>query len=88
MRDVWGPKPYPQNSLLVILEIEGCIRVKAKPMGTEIPLKPPQTKIIGVNFGARRILSPYLSTELNSVFRGVLGTCLTPWLNDTSSTMI
>ena len=41
-----------------------------------IPLKPPQTKIIGVNFGARRILSLCLKTELNSVFGGGVGTCL------------
>ena len=44
------------------------------------PLKPLQTKIIGVNFGDRRIFTAayyYLSTELNSVFGSVLlGTCL------------
>ena len=44
-------------------------------------LKTPQIKLNGVNFGDRRILSPYyiifnLSTELNSVFRGGVGTCL------------
>ena len=40
------------------------------------PLKPPQTKIVPANFGARRILSVYLKTELNSVFGGGVGTCL------------
>ena len=30
-----------------------------------------------INFGARRILSVYLKTELNSVFGGGVGTCLT-----------
>ena len=41
-----------------------------------IPLKPPHTKIIGVNFGDKRILSLCLKTELNSVFGGGVGTCL------------
>ena len=47
-----------------------------KPKRISQPLKPPQTKIIVVNFGDRRILSLCLKTELNSVFGGGVGTCL------------
>jgi len=39
-------------------------------------LKTPKFKSNGVNFGDRRILTTYLSTELNSVFGGGYRTCL------------
>ena len=74
------PEVRHQSRLRIPKIVRQAVRVQLAQPSAQIrgkqklfqPLKPPQTKMVPANFGARRILSVCLKTEFELLYSGVV----------------